>query len=95
MWFNTAAFTSGAPGTDGTLGRDVLTGPGSKNVDLGIFRNFRVREKINLQARGEFSNAFNMVNLNNPTGTLSSGLFGQIRTAATMRQVQVGLRMTF
>ena len=95
MWFNTAAFTSGAPGTDGTLGRDVLTGPGTKNVDLGLFRNFKIGERMAIQARGEFSNAFNMVNLGNPTGTLSSAQFGQIRTASAMRQVQVGMRLTF
>jgi hypothetical protein len=95
MWFNTAAFNTGLPGTDGTLGRDMLTGPGSKNVDLGLFRNFQTREKVRLQARGEFTNAFNMVNLMNPNGTFGSNLFGQIRTAAPMRQVQVGLRITF
>lgn len=95
MWFNTAAFAAGAAGADGTLGRDVLTGPGTKNVDLGLFRNFKIREKVNFQARGEFSNAFNMVNLSNPTGTMSSGLFGEIRSASAMRQVQVGLRVTF
>ena len=94
-WFNTAAFTKGTTGSDGTFGRDVLSGPGTKNVDMGLFRNFRIRERVGLQARGEFTNAFNMVNLGNPTGTLSSSLFGQIRTASAMRQVQIGLRLTF
>ena len=95
QWFNTAAFAKPAAGSDGTLGRDVLTGPGSKNVDLGLFRNFHLGERANFQARGEFSNAFNMVNLGNPNGTLTSSQFGQIRTASAMRQVQIGLRMTF
>jgi hypothetical protein len=94
-WFNTAAFAKGANGTDGTLGRNVMTGPGSKNLDLGIFRDFRIWERVLLQARGEFTNAFNMVNLNNPNGTLSSALFGTIRGARDMRQVQIGLRLTF
>uniref|UniRef100_Q01UH0 TonB-dependent receptor n=1 Tax=Solibacter usitatus (strain Ellin6076) TaxID=234267 RepID=Q01UH0_SOLUE len=94
-WFNTAAFAKGANGTDGTLGRNVMTGPGYKNLDLGIFRDFRVWERVLLQARGEFTNAFNMVNLGNPNGTLSSALFGTIRSARDMRQVQIGLRLTF
>jgi hypothetical protein len=34
------------------------------------------------------------VNLGNPTGTLSSSQFGQIRTAAAMRGVRIGLRLT-
>jgi hypothetical protein len=35
------------------------------------------------------------VNLSGPTTTLSSAAFGTIRTAGGMRQVQLGLRMTF
>jgi hypothetical protein len=94
-WFNTAAFAKGANGTDGTLGRNVMTGPGYKNLDLGLFRDFRIWERVLLQARGEFTNVFNLVNLGNPNGTLSSALFGTIRSARDMRQVQIGLRLTF
>ena len=94
-WFNTAAFASPANGSDGTSARNLLTGPGTKNVDMGIFRNFKIRERMTLQARGEFTNSFNIVNLGNPTATMSSSLFGQIRSAASMRQAQLGLRLTF
>jgi len=94
-WFNTAAFAAPASGTDGNLGRNVLSAPGSKDIDLGLFRNFKFKERFTLQARGEFTNAFNFVNLGNPTLTLSSAAFGTIRTAGTMRQVQLGLRLTF
>ncbi len=94
-WFNTAAFGVPPTGTDGNTQRNLLTGPGSKNVDLAISRNFKIRERMSLQARGEFTNAFNLVNLMNPTASLNSNLFGQIRTASAMRQVQVGLRLTF
>jgi hypothetical protein len=62
---------------------------------MGIFRNFKIRERMTLQARGEFTNSFNIVNLGNPTATMSSSLFGQIRSAASMRQAQLGLRLTF
>jgi hypothetical protein len=105
-WFNTAAFAPPAAGTDGNAGRDILDGPGLQNVDLGLLRNFKIREKMVLQARGELSNAFNMVSLSIPStalattanvnnGVMSSALFGQIRNAADMRQVQLGLRLTF
>jgi hypothetical protein len=61
---------------------------------------------MQLQARAELSNAFNMVSLEIPTaalattsnanqGILTSALFGQIRNAGDMRQVQLGLRLTF
>ena len=72
-----------------------MTGPGSKNVDLAITRNFRIRERMDFQTRAEATNAFNLVNLSNPTGSLNSALFGQIRGAGAMRQLQLGLRLTF
>jgi hypothetical protein len=95
MWFNTAAFQKASPGVDGNVARNLMDRPGSKNLDAGLFRNFKIVEQVTLQARGEFTNAFNIVNLGAPTATLSSSQFGQIRSAGSMRQVQVGLRLTF
>jgi hypothetical protein len=66
-----------------------------RDVDLGLFRNFKFAERFTLQARGEFTNAFNFVNLSAPTATLSSAAFGTIRSAGAMRNVQLGLRLTF
>ena len=94
-WFNTASFVTPAAGQDGTAGRNILTGPGVKNLDLGLFRNFKLKERVQLQARAEATNSLNLVNLSNPTASLSSILFGQIRNAKEMRQVQLGLRLTF
>jgi hypothetical protein len=97
-WFNTSAFSLPTGGQDGNAARNLMTGPGTKNVDLGIFRNFRIKEKFDFQMRGEFTNAFNLVNLSNPNGTYSTAVnnnFGKILTAAPMRGVQVGLRLSF
>ena len=105
-WFNTAAFTANAPGTDGNSGRNILEGPGLRNLDLGLFRSFNLNERFKLQARAEASNAFNLVSLQLPStalattanlnaGVLTSPLFGQVRNANDMRQVQLGLRLTF
>jgi hypothetical protein len=101
-WFNTSAFsTANAAGTDGNSARNLMSGPGTKNVDLGIFRNLKFKERITLQIRGELTNAFNLVNLSNPNATesVSGGAFGSsfgtIRSAAAMRQTQLGLRLTF
>jgi hypothetical protein len=94
-WFNTAAFGAPAKGVDGNTARNLMDRPGSKNVDAGLFRDFHFTERVTLQARGEFTNAFNLVNLNAPNGTLTSQQFGKITGAGSMRQVQVGLRMTF
>jgi hypothetical protein len=95
VWFNTAAFAKPANGVDGNVARNLMDRPGSKNVDAGLFRNFKLMEQMTLQIRAEFTNAFNLVNLGAPTATLSSAQFGQIRSAGSMRQMQLGLRLTF
>lgn len=96
-WFNPSpsVFATPAAGTDGLASRNFLNGPGSKKVDMGIFRNFNFLENYTLQFRGEFTNIFNTVNLSNPTTSLSSPIVGQITGAAPMRQTQLGLRLTF
>jgi hypothetical protein len=95
MWFNTAAFVRPANGQDGNSARNIVDAPGQKTVDLGLFREFRFRERMQLQFRAEMTNAFNMVNLLDPTTNLSSALFGQTRTSRPMRETQLGLRLVF
>jgi hypothetical protein len=72
-----------------------MTGPGTKNLDMGIFRDLKFRERMMLQIRGEFTNVFNLVNLSNPNAALNAAAVGTIRSAAAMRQMQLGLRLTF
>jgi hypothetical protein len=40
-------------------GRDVFRGPGRWNLDLGIYKTFRLAERFNLQLRGEMFRALN------------------------------------
>jgi hypothetical protein len=98
-WFNPAAFSSVTQAIhsfDGTAGRNIIDGPGTKNVDMGIFRAFRITESKSLQFRAESTNAFNLVNLSNPgTNAGSTSNFGKITTAGSMRQVQMGLKLVF
>lgn len=97
QWFNRAAFKENAPGTFGTLGRNTERGPGLATVDLSIFKNFPMpfAEGHKLEFRAEFFNAFNRVNLGNPTTNFSSGLFGRITGAGDPRILQFGLRYSF
>jgi hypothetical protein len=104
-WFNTAAFIANGPGVaggigpggaDGNVGRNSLFGPGFKDLDLAVFRNIKFERGWVFQLRGESTNALNWVNLNNPTGSLASGNYGKITSAAgTQRIIQVGGRLTF
>jgi len=95
-WFNRAAFARVPLGEDGNAGRNIVEGPGRTNIDLALFRDFKLSRGTRLQFRMEATNAFNIVNLMNPgTNLNASSTFGRIREARPMRQVQLGLRLSF
>ncbi len=104
-WFNTAAFkqipSATGVSTDGDSGRNILRGPGFRDVDLAISRDFvfnRLGEGFDAQLRVDAYNVFNVVSLNTPSGnsiTAGSSTFGQILSANPMRQLQVGIRLSF
>jgi hypothetical protein len=105
-WFDTSAYCrigttgcsagGGPSGLDGLIRVNSLDGPGLKDVDASLFRDFAINERFKFQFRGEATNVFNFVNLNNPGGTLSSASsFGVITGATPMRVLQVGARLLF
>jgi len=95
-WFNVGAFAVPAVGTDGNSGRNILDGPGIRNVDLGIFRDIPLKGRSMFQFRLEATNVFNIINLNNPGNSLNAlATFGKIRSARNMRQIQLGARVSF
>jgi hypothetical protein len=57
----------------GNSGVGILEGPGFKNVDFSMFKNFGITERVKLQFRGEFFNLFNTPQFNVPNRTLSTG----------------------
>lgn len=81
----------------GTAGRDILRGPGSSNIDLSLFKNVAVTERVKAQLRVQAYNLTNTPHFSNPDGDLSHGSFGQISSvlANSWRQVELGLRVTF
>jgi outer membrane receptor protein involved in Fe transport len=105
-WFDTSAYCriasagcpagAGAGGLDGLVRVNSLDGPGYKDVDASLFRDFTMGEHVRFQFRGEATNVFNFVNLSNPGGTLNStSSFGVISGASAMRVLQVGGRLLF
>jgi hypothetical protein len=68
-------FSAFAPVTDarfGNTGYNILRGPGLINVDLGVFRNFKVTERLNVQFRAEAFNATNTPHFSNPSNNISN-----------------------
>ncbi len=83
----------------GTLGRSNFIGPGFKNIDFSLFKNFRVPwfagEDARLQFRAEFFNMTNRVNLTQPNRSFTSGTFGRSTGANDAREIQLALKFIF
>ncbi len=107
-------WTAFAPVTDarfGTSGFNNLRGPSAFNSDLGLFRQFRVTERINIQFRAEAFNFTNTPKFDNPSanisnlklknGSFQSGVFEITNTSGTGREgiderlLRFGVRIAF
>jgi hypothetical protein len=96
-WFDTTAFLIPVPQAFGNAGRNILRGPGSNTVDLGLSRSFvwGAVETRRLQVRGEFFNALNHTNFSLPVNSIDSPAFGAITSSARAREIQLGVRVEF
>lgn len=104
-WFDTDAFRNPANFTIGNAPRTLpkTRGPGLSDISFSIFKTFRIVERFTLEARGEFFNAINTVNLNTPgvsfvpdaSGQNNNPNFGRILGALDARRAQIGLRLKF
>jgi len=74
---NPAAFSKPVGTLQGNLGRNALTGFGASQMDLSLRRQFRLKERLSLQARADLFNLLNHPNFGPPVNYLSSPLFGQ------------------
>lgn len=97
MWFDLTAFPSVPRGSYrfGNAGRNILDGPPRINMNLGLVRNFRWKERANLQFRWETFNATNHTNFRLPVNNLSLANAGTITGALPARSMQFGLRCQF
>ena len=86
-WFNTAAFTQLAPGqVYGTASRNSISGPGTIQNNMSLAKTVHVTETRTLELRGTADNVFNTVQYSGVNSTLGSGTYGQVTSAAAMRQ---------
>jgi hypothetical protein len=95
-YFNKAAFQiPSANSPFGNVGRNAFRAPGLWQWDLGVNKNFRIREDISLQFRSEFFNVLNHTNLGLPNTFVTNAAFGTIRTTYPPRQIQFALKLLF
>lgn len=103
QYFDRTAFAAvnipaGQPQRFGTVGRNSLRGPGFFNMDLSLFRTFKITEGINFQFRADALNALNHPNFGNPGADVSTaGSFGFITSTVGQgsRIFRLGARVSF
>lgn len=89
-----AMFQTPEAGSTGSK-RNLFTGPGYFQVDLGIFKNFSVG-KQRLELRTEIFNLFDTVNFADPSILTTAGSFGTITdTRVPPRIIQLGAKWYF
>jgi hypothetical protein len=94
-WFDTDAFRQPAPYVFGNEGIGLVRADGVVNLNCSAIRSFRLRERMQLQFRGEFFNALNHPNFGNPGITFEGAGFAIVSSAKAARSVQLGLRLTY
>jgi hypothetical protein len=78
---NVADFAPPPAFTPGNAGRNILTGPGSLYSQVSAKKNFKFRERWNLQVRFDFQNPFHNYGFSAPSNNLdfkNPNLFGKI-----------------
>ena len=71
---NGAIMYPNAFNTFGTMGRNILRGPGFNNFDFSVSKMWKLHERLQLQFRAEFFNIFNHPNFAN--GSIGTDLAG-------------------
>jgi hypothetical protein len=95
-FFDTSVFARPAMYALGNAGRNILIGPGNRNLDASLIKQFPFTETKYLQFRAEFFNATNHPNWGNPGTTLGTASFGVITSNENLpRVMQLGLKLYF
>ncbi len=81
----------------GDAGRGILRGPAQYNTDFSVFKEFQLKESLNLELRCEVFNLFNTPQFAPPNPTVDiPGLSGSITsTVHSSRQLQLAVRFKF
>jgi hypothetical protein len=101
-WFDPSAFIGPPLYTFGNSGRNILRGPGTKQLDLSLFKQFTFMEKRRVEFRAEAFNAMNTPQFNNPNASIGFSGVAKITSAGsptvyqrTSRQIQLALKVYF
>jgi hypothetical protein len=96
QWFDPTNYTDPTTGF-GTCAPALggLRGPGYFDWDISLQKNFQITERLKLQFRSDFLNAFNQVNLNAPNTTVNTPTTGVANTTQSPRNIQFALKLYY
>jgi hypothetical protein len=95
QWFNTSAFSVPADGAFGSSPRNIIIGPGSKNLNMNVNRQVGLGGNRNLQIQVQVSNLLNLANYSGVDTNVNSPTFGQIQSVTGQRRATVNMRFGF
>jgi hypothetical protein len=95
QFFNTGAFSIPAAGAFGTSPRNVIIGPGSRQVNAQISRDVRLGSTRALTIQMRINNLLNNVNFAAVDTNVNSPTFGDVLSVRSMRSAQLNLRFRF
>jgi len=95
QYFGTSPFSFETLGIPGNSARRFFYGPGINNFDLALHKSTRIKEKLDLEYRAEFFDAFNHAQFLTPSGNISSSTFGNVTSARDPRIIQMALKLAF
>jgi outer membrane receptor protein involved in Fe transport len=100
-WFDTSPFVVPV-GRFGSLGRNVVIGPGFNNTDFSVIKRTKLTESQLIEFRWEVFDVFNHANFGQPGRVVGTANFGQITNtrfgtgdSGSSRQMQFALKYKF
>jgi Carboxypeptidase regulatory-like domain/TonB dependent receptor-like, beta-barrel len=96
-WMDPAAFAPTTARTYGNCANNTVRGPGSKSMNLSVFRSIDMGAQKRAEVRIETFNLFNWVNYGFPAANISNlGTFGRITSSlGDQREIQLALKFYF
>jgi hypothetical protein len=99
LWFYTGAYAAAPPSQTAiapTAQRGTIEGPGFNRLDAGVYRSFRLYERLTFTLRAEAYNALNHTNVQSVTTAAgSASTFGEVTGYRDARIVQFAGRFQF
>ncbi|PYV15092.1 MAG: hypothetical protein DMG07_10585, partial [Acidobacteria bacterium] len=106
-WFDASAFAKPPAGQSGNAGRNIIRGPGYRNLDLGLLKSIPIGERTRLQFRAELFNLTNTPHFALPVRAMNDASFGKVThtrnplnfgssaTSYANRMIQFALKLEF